>query len=193
MDLQKINVKFFVADPCAVPLEPFVGIFNSWIQGTDGEYYDLADYSHVPGGPGVLLIAHEANISMDNSGNELGLLYNRKRALEGSNREKLRKVFAATLQYCRRLEGEPVLNGRLNFRGGETLVLINDRLLAPNTEETFAAIRADVEDLARTLYGGAEFSFQKEQDPRKRFSLRIKTPGSFDVATLLKNVEQNVN
>jgi len=107
-----------------------------------------------------------------------------ERVLEGAR--------AAGVTRCR-LEGEPVLNGRLNFRGGETLVLINDRLLAPNTEETFAAIRADVEDLARTLYGGAEFSFQREQDPRKRFGLRIKTPGLFDVATLLKNVEQNVN
>ncbi|HEY2990023.1 MAG TPA: hypothetical protein VGL11_20080 [Candidatus Binatia bacterium] len=193
MNLQKINVKFFVADPGAVQLEPFVGIFNSWIQAADGEYYDLADYSHVPDGPGILLIAHEANISMDNSGNELGLLYNRKQPLEGSNREKLRRAFAAALQYCRRIEAESVLEGRLHFRGGEALVLINDRLLAPNTEETLGAIRADVEDLVRTLYAGSEFSLQREQDPRKRFGLRIKTPVSFDVATLLKNMESSVN
>ena len=85
MDLQKVNVKFFVGDSNGVPLTAFINIFNSWIQASDGDYYDLADYSHMHAGPGILLIAHEANISMDNTGNRLGLLYNRKRPLQGSN------------------------------------------------------------------------------------------------------------
>lgn len=193
MDLQKINVKFFAANSVGIPLEAFINIFNTWIQASEGEYYDIADYSHVQAGPGVLLIAHEANISIDNSGNRLGLLYNHKRPLKGSNREKLRTAFATALEYCRRIEDDPTLQGRLRFRGDEAVVLVNDRLLAPNSEETFFAIRADIEELARVLYAGSNFSLEREEDSRRRFGLHIKTPVSFDVTTLIKNIEKNAN
>lgn len=188
MDLQKVNVKFFVGDSNGVPLTAFINIFNSWIQASDGDYYDLAEYSHMHAGPGILLIAHEANISMDNTGNRLGLLYNRKRPLQGSNREKLRFIFRSALENCRRIEEELSLQGKLKFLGNEVLVLINDRLLAPNTEETFLAVRPDLEGLARTLYAGAEFTLQRETDPKKRFSVQIKTPVSFEITALLKNL-----
>ncbi len=190
MDLQRINVKFFFADSSAAPLETFIHIFNSWIQASDGEYYDIADYNHVHAGPGILLIVHKANISIDNTGNRLGLLYNRKQPLQGSNREKLRSVFRLALENCRRIEEEPSLQGKMQFCGNETLFLINDRLLAPNSEETFQSVNSDLEDLARTLYAGADFSLERETDSRKRFSVLIKTPVSFEITALLKNLEE---
>ena len=193
MDLQKINIKFYFANDNAVSLESFIGIFNSWIQASDGEFYDIADYSHVHAGPGIMLIAHEANISIDNGGNRLGLLYGRKQLVEGSNGAKLRSAFATALEYCRRVEEAPALQGRLRFRGDEALVLVNDRLLAPNNEETFRTVRPDVEELAQVLYEGSKFSLEREQDAGRRFALHIKTPVSFDVTTLLKNVGENVN
>lgn len=193
MELRKINVKFYVADPGVVSLDPFVGIFNAWIQASDGEYYDLADYNHVPAGPGVLLIAHEANISIDNTGNRLGLLYNRKQDFPGPNQEKLRAVFGRALDYCRRIEDEPVLGGGLRFRGDEALVIINDRLSAPNTEETFAAVKPEIEAFGRILYGGASFSLEREPDPKKRFAVQIKSSSSFDIRGLIGNVSRSVN
>ena len=33
MDLQHLNVKFFVDQPETVDLEPFLAVFNAWIQG----------------------------------------------------------------------------------------------------------------------------------------------------------------
>ena len=84
MDLQKISVKFFAASSGAIRLTDFIDVFNSWIQGSDGAYYDVADYSHMQAGPGVVLVFHEANVSMDNAGNRLGLLYNQKQPLCGS-------------------------------------------------------------------------------------------------------------
>ena len=193
MDIQKINVKFFVADPVSVQPESFVEIFNSWIQASDGQYYDLADYSHVPAGPGIVLVAHEANVSIDNGGNRWGLLYGRKRSAAGSNSAKLRAAFATALEYCWKIEREPAFQGRFRFRGDEALVVVNDRLMAPNTKETFLEIRPEVEALARALYAGTDFSIEREQDSRKRFGLHIKTAGSFDVTTLLKNIQGSVN
>lgn len=192
MNLQKINVKFFITDPSPIQAESLVEIFNTWIQNSDGKYYDLADYSHVPAGPGILLVAHEANISIDNNGNRWGLLYSRKQPEEGSNREKLRSAFATALEYCRRIEAEPALGGGVRFCGDEAVVVVNDRLLAPNTEETFVAIRPDVEALARVLYAGSGFSLEREQDSRKRFGLHVKAVQPFDVGTLIKNLG-NVN
>ncbi len=188
MDLQKINVKFFAAGLNGVPLETFIPVFNSWIQAAEGKYYDVADYSHVPSGPGILLVAHEANISLDNTDNRLGLLYNRKQPLQGSNREKLRLVFKSALENCRRIEEEPLLGKKLQFRGNETLVSINDRLVAPNNEETFRALKPDLEEAARELYTGARFELEPERDPGRRFAVWIKTRVSFSVEALLKNL-----
>ncbi len=188
MDLQRINVKFFVADANRVALTDFIHIFNSWVQASDGEYYDIADYNHVHAGPGALLIAHEANISTDNTGNRLGLLYNRKQPLSGGNIEKLHFVFRSALEFCRRIENEPALGGRIKFRGDEVLFLINDRLVAPNTEETFRAVKSELEALARILYRGVEFTLDHNGDPKQRFTVFIKTPRAFEVDTLLKNL-----
>ncbi|MFQ5849537.1 MAG: hypothetical protein ACE5JU_02985 [Candidatus Binatia bacterium] len=189
MDLQKINVKFFVEDSNRVPLTAFINIFHSWIQASDGDYYDLVDYSHMYAGPGILLIAHEANISIDNAGNRVGLLYNRKQPLQGTNREKLRLIFRSALESCRRIEEEPSLHGKFKFRGNESLFLINDRLFASNTEGTFHAIKPDLEDLATSLYAGANFSLhQKKDDFRERFAAEIKSSVDFDISTLLKNL-----
>ena len=191
MELQKLNVKFFVAAAGQVPLTAFIDVFHSWIQASDGIYYDVADYSHVAAGPGVILIAYEANIGIDETGGRRGLLYSRKQSLDGANRDKLRRVFKTALENCRRLEEEAALKGKIKFSGDEALLIVNDQLLAPNTAETFSAVRPDLEELARTLYGGADFSLLPDtQDPRKRFSVQIKSPRSIDVATLLNNLAE---
>ncbi|HET7007906.1 MAG TPA: hypothetical protein VFK65_20540, partial [Candidatus Binatia bacterium] len=90
MELQKLNVKFFVEQPNAIALTDFIEIFHSWIQATDGVYHDVADYSHMQAGPGVVLIANSANVSIDESGNRRGLLFRQKAPLAGSNQDKLR-------------------------------------------------------------------------------------------------------
>lgn len=144
------------------------------------------------GGPGILLVAHDANLSIDQGNNRLGLLYNRKQPIEGANEEKLRWVFRRALENCRRIEEEPTLQGRFKFRGNEALLLVNDRLLAPNTAETFDALKPEVESLARKLYGGAEFSLHHDNgDIRERFSVYIKTPIPIEIGTLLNNLGDN--
>jgi hypothetical protein len=188
MDLQKINVKFFAVEPNEVPLTAFIDVFHAWIQATDGIYYDVADYSHMNAGPGIVLVAHEANISIDEAGGRRGLLYNHKQPLQGLNQEKLRRVFREALEYCRKVEEEPALKGRIRFSASEALVLINDRLLASNTEESFRAVRSELDQLGRCLYGGADFSLARDDDSRRRFSVLLKTPAAFSVERLLKNI-----
>lgn len=190
MDIQHLNVKFFVEQPGAVDFEPFLSIFNRWIQDgvCDELLVDVADYRHVIAGPGVVLIGHEANYSVDQTGNRLGLLYNRKAHVAGSVQDRLRQAVRSALLACRRLEEDPGLQGTLRFRGQEVHLLINDRLIAPNTEDTFAAFTPDLHVLFDRLYGEANYTIRHVADPRERFTVHVETPTPFDVAVLLNTL-----
>lgn len=188
MDLQKINVKFFTVEKESVPLTVFIDIFHSWIQATDGTYHDVADYSHMKNGPGIVLVAHDANVHIDETGGRRGLLYNRKTPLPGSNQEKLRVVLRAALENCRKLEHEPAVRGKLKFSGDEVLISINDRLLVPNTIESFQLVKPDVEAVAAQLFNRASFALRYKEDSRQRFSIAVRTFESFDVDGLIANM-----
>jgi hypothetical protein len=186
MDVQHLNIKFFVANPEAVNLEDFLTIFNGWIQkrATDELLVDVADYRHVYAGPGIVLIGHEANYGLDNTGNRLGLLYNRKAPLNGNPQDRLARVVRTALLACQRLEKE----NKLKFNGQEAQVLINDRLLAPNTAETFSALEPELKALFDKLYSGAKYTLERDPEPRERFTVNVKAEGSFNVEGLLKNL-----
>src|SRR3970040_2096363 len=107
MDLQKLNVKIFVEQPNDIPLSDFIDVFHGWIQATDGIYHDVADYSHMQAGPGIVLVAREANMSIDETGGRRGLLHSQKVSMTGTNQEKLCAVFRIALENCRRLMDAP--------------------------------------------------------------------------------------
>ncbi len=191
MELQKINVKFFAAEPNDPPLTDFIDLFHGWIQATDGVYHDVADYSHMQAGPGIVLVANDANVSIDETDNRRGLLFNQKDPLNGSNQERLVTVLRSALENCRRLEKEPSLRGKLQFVGNEVLMSINDRLGAPNTDESFEKIKPEIESAAKILFGGAEITLERDRDPRKRLNVRIKMSRSSASDELLRNLQND--
>src|ERR1700733_15184726 len=130
MDLQHVNVKLLVKNPQAADLEPLIPIFHGWIQGQVCEelLLDVADYRHVPAGPGVMVIGHQADYSVDNTDHRLGVRYNRKAVLDGSNQDRLKQATMAALVACQSLEGESRLNDKLRFNGQEIELSVNDRL-----------------------------------------------------------------
>lgn len=191
MELQKINVKLFVEQPNSIPLTDFIEIFHSWIQATDGVYHDVADYSHMQGGPGVVLVASDAHVSIDDSGNRRGLVFSQKAPLAGSNQERLRSVLRAALENCRKLEAEPALRGKLRFAVNEAVISLNDRSLGANSEESFDEIKGDVETVAAQLFGGAEVRLERDDDPRQRLNVHVKTSASVDLAQAMENLSRN--
>ncbi|MGD1017924.1 MAG: hypothetical protein ABSA12_01265 [Verrucomicrobiia bacterium] len=170
MELYKIGVKIFVANPRVVDIHDFIPVFHRWIQEQtiDGhQLIDVHDYSHVANGPGILLVAHEGNFSMDQEGGRLGLFYYRKRELSGGLESNLKTVLNAALQACKLLESDPKLNG-IKFRTDEILVIANDRLLAPND----AASRAKFEPVIARALGKAKLAPQAA-DPRDRLAFVV--------------------
>jgi hypothetical protein len=177
MSIDHVNVKVFAQGPIAIDLGDAIPVFHRWIQEAvlDELLIDVADYRHVPAGPGVMLIGHEANYSLDCAFDELGLLYNRKRAFEGSIQDKLLKSFGCALSAASRLENEHVFKDKLKFNAGQVEVIVNDRLLAPNTDETWAALKPDFEKFFGGLFGSEGFTLQHEGEARERFRVRIRT------------------
>ena len=170
MELYKLGIKIFVVNPSAVGIRDFIRVFHSWIQEQKIEGHlliDVHDYSHVQNGPGILLVAHEGNFSMDQAEGRLGLVYYRKQPVAG---DSLKIAFEAARSAVRLLEGESTLNG-IKFRTDEFLVFSNDRLLAPNTAEA----RAELELAIKQAFPGATVSLApRAADPRERLALVVK-------------------
>ena len=166
MQLQHVNVKLLVQNPEGANLEPLIPVFHSWIENQNGDelLIDVADYTHVPAGPGIVLIGHEGNYSVDNTGNRLGVRYNRKAACDGGNQDCLTQAARAALTACRRLEAEPRLDGKFRFNGQDIEIFINDRLVAPNNAATREAFDEDFHALfPETVSGKGVFYFLRHR------------------------------
>jgi hypothetical protein len=192
VELQHINVKLLVRNQESVDLDPLIPVFHSWIQGQICEelLLDVADYRHVQGGPGIILIGHEADYSLDNTDNQLGVRYNRKAVLDGGNQERLAQAARAALKACQHLQQDSTLTERLklSFNGREIEIFVNDRALAPNREDIREAVKADFQAFADQLFGAGEYSLSFEGDPRRLLKVSLKASRAFAVEELLQNL-----
>ncbi len=174
--IQHVRVKIFAREPMDIDLGDAIPVFHRWIQDhvCPELLIDVADYRHVPAGPGVVLIAHEANYSLDMTKNRLGLLYTRKQA-GGEAQANLEQAFDAAMAACRRLEREPAFAGKLKFDSGDYEFAINDRLLAPNSEDTYRSLRPEFERFFSAVWGEGCYSMERASDPRELFRIAVRT------------------
>jgi hypothetical protein len=191
MELQHVNVKLGIEKPGEVDLGALIPIFQQWIEAppVEGLLLDEADYQHVHAGPGVVLIGFQGDYSVDNTDNRLGVRYNRKAPLDGSNQDRLKQAARAALSAFARLESEPRMEGKLRFDGREIEVIINDRLLAPNTDATRKAASADLQAFFKQLFKEGGVSLSYASDPRRLFSVTAKASQTFSIAELLANLD----
>jgi hypothetical protein len=190
MDSSKLSVKFFFRDAEAVEQEAFVPVFHRWIQqhALQGhQLIDVADYAHVPEGPGIVLVSHEANLSTDDTGHQRGLLYFRKTPIEGDFEARLGEVFRSTLLACKLLEDDEALAGKVAFKTDAPRFRIHDRLLAPNTAETFADVKPTLESFLSKLYGG-NVTLAHEPNDETLFEVKVTAGSSPSVGELLKRL-----
>jgi len=188
MESSKLNVKFY-ADATDLNLADVVPIYHSWIQFhsiPDHLLIDVADYNHVPDGPGVVLIAHEANIYLDRFDGRLGLTYSRKAPLPGNFTDRLRFCFAAALQAASLLDGNAELGG-IKFRTNEVNFKINDRLAAPNSPETFASVKPELEKFSRELFGST-VTLEHRGDSRHLFEVQIRASAAPDLNAIVERL-----
>lgn len=189
MDAYRLNVKLYFEPSTEIAGERLIPIFHRWIQQgrLDELMIDVADYKHVADGPGVMLIAHDANYAVDAVDGRPGLFYGRKRPAAGAFADRLRDAFARTIRFGLAFESEKELRGigiatdRWSFR-------VNDRLLAPNTEETFVEVEPELRALTAGLFAGARVEMRREEDPRALFGVRIAASAKPGLAVLAERL-----
>lgn len=198
MDTPKYDLKLFVDDASSLVLDALIPVFHRWIQthALADLLIDVADYRHVPHGPGVILIGHDAHYGMDRAvARRPGLLYSRRRETHASRQairsvpQRLQSVFRDALTACQLLQAEPTLQTPLRFRTNELVLRVNDRLYASNTDEGCATLQAHLEPFLRQLYAGNTIKVEPLSDPKASLTVRIQTAHEPALDTLLKRLD----
>ena len=190
LQLQHINIKFLLKD--VSDLDPVIPVFHSWIQEQvfDELLLDVADYRHVKDGPGIILIGHEADYSLDNTDGRLGVRYNRKAPLSGSNQDRFTQATRAALSAIQLLEADRRLDRKLLFNGRDLELFVNDRLLAPSTDEIRGAAAPVIQVFADRVFGPGEYSFEYQNDPRRLFGVHFRSKSTLSVDQLLQKLSR---
>lgn len=166
MNFQKLSLKVFTES--AVPLLPFMDTFNECIQNKSipGTLIDVADYTHMSQGPGVVLVSHEANWSMDEQNGKLGLLYTSKiESTEESLTQHMQTLFENVCKVCEILEATPRHKG-LKFNTNHLQWLVNDRLTGKNTTENQSLFKTAIETWLKEAKLSLDIVFDKNQKNR---------------------------
>jgi len=173
--IQHVRVKIFAREPAPAEIGDAITVFHRWIQNRvcPEMLIDVADYRHVPSGPGVFLMGHEASYSLDNTKGRLGLLYTRRQA-GGAAQENLRQAFDAASAASKRFEEEPEFRGKLKFETGACEISINDRLSAPNTDATYLALKPEFDRFLSEIWGPGAYSIERRGEPRELFCVAVK-------------------
>ncbi|HYP74420.1 MAG TPA: hypothetical protein VER12_00610 [Polyangiaceae bacterium] len=183
---QRLQLKLYLEPSQHFELEALIPVFHRFIrdQVIKDLLIDVVDYSHVPDGPGVVLIGHGADFYVGALDGSLGLVYSRKRGgpgPEGRLEDALRRLINA----ARLLEQEDGL--KLRFKSNQLSLRLTDRLHAPNDDATFASTKAEVEALFARVYGG-EVSVERLPASKEPLSLRIQASSSPSLEALLEKL-----
>ncbi len=192
MTPKRISAKFYASpDPAApVDLDPFIGLFHRMIQNqtVEGLLIDVADYIHVPEGPGVILIGHDVDYGIDRSNGKAGLLTVQKRIEGGSLSDRLNQTMRMALGALKAIEIDG--GAAVNFATTCCRVQLLDRCETPNTDQAFSEAKGEFEALASRLYAGAVESLSRvgAQDARNPLGVEIFSNEAVPLDTLIERV-----
>jgi len=191
MNLHKFGIKFFAQGAERIDILKLIPIYHRWIQQSALEdlLIDVADYSHVPSGPGVMLIAHEGNYALDETGQERGVVYYSKLKLSGDLSARLAQVAHRALKAAELMSADADLEGTLKVPGNRLQFFANDRLVAPNTDAAYAELEPAFKAFLERLYAGEPYELERgETDPKERLSVRVCAASEVPLTTLLERL-----
>ena len=178
MQAKQATAKLLVArrDP-TFDDDQVIAAFHAWIQksafGDELLPIDVANYSHVHRGPGIMLVCHEAYVALENLDGRPGLSLQTRRgpALPAADawRTALRRLLAAAQLL------EDVAEGALKFSCESFEVGFNDRLHAPNEDSSLEATRGQLEELGTLLFGGSP-RLDRLSNPKACFRVTLSAP-----------------
>lgn len=191
--LKQIDVKIFARDGADTEPAVFVRVLQRFIQNhtVPGVLIDVADYSHMHHGPGVILIGHEANISIDYAEGRMGLRYRYRQIAEDSFQDALRTALTGALTACVELERDEDLKGHLVFAGNTVQISANDRLNAPHDAALGESLVEGVRAVLASCYSESTTVTLSDADSRERLTVEVSGDES-TVSTLLERLQAGV-
>ena len=184
--IERFSLKLFVTDGRDVNPNDIITIFHRWIRerAVPGLLIDVADYGHLPEGPNVLLVAHEANYAFDCAGRP-GLAYATKRSSPGALADRVAGAARILIAAARRLQDETAADdgGPMPFRTDRIEFVVNDRLHAPKTADVERALQAVIEQAARQVFRDARVESSPLADPG-RTGVTVRIPDAPPIETL---------
>jgi len=183
---ERLQLKMFLEPSAHFELEALVPVFHRFIreQLVKELLIDVVDYSHVPDGPGIVLIGHAADFYVGALDGRPGLVYSRKRGGPGPE-ARLEDALRRLVNVARLLEQENGL--KLRFRSNDLSLRLTDRLRAPNDDATFASTQTEVEQLFTRIYGGS-VAVQRLPSLKEPLGLLLKTSAAPSLEALLEKL-----
>lgn len=177
INLQNIQWKIHLDETTVGDPHDWFKVFATWIPDSPEVFVDVADYTHVEDGPVIFLSGHYECYSLDATGRRHGLLYERRQPAEGTNAEKLAGSLKTTLAHAAAVEGDKTFKTAPKFLAGDVKFIVNNRAVAPNTDETLAALKPELDALLSAVYGAGNYALEREPDARQRFIVHVKAHG----------------
>jgi len=183
---ERLQLKLYLEPSEHFEVEALIPVFHRFIrdQMLKDLVIDVVDYSHVPDGPGVVLIGHAADYYVGELDGAFGLVFSRKRGGPGPE-ARLEDALRRLVNVARLLEQENSLKWR--FKSNELSLRLTDRLHAPNDDATFASTQAEVQALFGRVYGG-EVAIERLPGSKEPLGLRIEAASAPSLEALLEKL-----
>lgn len=145
-------------------------VFRRWIRTqrlTGGPWIDVADYSHVVGGPGVLLVGQKADLGLAPGRYGLELSWTRKHKGESPFGQRLLEALGQLAAAAGALEADTPLR----FGDAQHRLVLLDQLNAPPTAESAAVFQQMVRDTLHSPLGSVTV---EERDARLPLRITVR-------------------
>ena len=183
MELQKFGIKLYLTTNGSFDSKDFIPVFHDWIQNKiidDHLLIDVADYSHIPDGPGVMLISHEGNFSLDQESKQPGIMYMRKTEIAGSFKERFNKVLSTVIKAANLLSDKDV-SKQVDFTSNSFRFIANDRLYAGNTADNQDLYKQKIQKALDGKYPDSQFEFGDVSDKNERLAFTVNFSNDIDI------------
>lgn len=183
---KRLSIKLFIDNPETIEAKQIVPIFQRWIQRNqvEGLLIDVADYQHVPNGPGIVLIGYEGDYAYDFSDNRAGIQYTLKQTAAFSFGEAVSIALRRVLQAAQALEKEKSLAG-IRINASDLQISILDRLNFPNNPDGWLDIIPEVQAVAGAIYSSDLRIKAIEGDVREALRLHVSSSEAVSTTELL--------
>ena len=183
---ERFQLKMYLEPSEHFELEALIPVLHRFIreQVLSELVIDVVDYSHVPSGPGVVLIGHAADYYVGELDGRVGLVFSRKRAAPAPE-ARLEDGLRHLVNVARLLEQDVTV--KVRFRTNDLSLRLTDRLNASTDDAAFAEAKAEVERVFGRVYGGST-AVERLVEERGPLGLGIKPSSAPTLKALLEKL-----